>query len=445
MRIPVKRFILPAVAVVVIGGAWWFAANRPVTVDVARVERGTIRSFVEEEGETSVVDRYVLSTPVEGRLLRVTRREGDEVKAGEVLATVDSLALKARVDEARARMRALEHQIAGVDRLRPKEDEIARSKLLEVKAAEQRDAAARALTQAKADFDHAKREADRARTLVADGTVTESEKEQEELVEARAREALTIAELSLKIRETELEIARLSTRILVESAKDVDWEEASYREQLRELQAGFAVLVDDLGRAKLTSPVDGVVLRRYQESEAMLAAGTPVIEVGDVGELEVHADLLSEDAARLTEGLPVDITGRALGDRTLTGTLKTIRPGAFTKISSLGVEQQRVTVVVAFDPAGTTLGDAYRVDVKVILDEKEDALLVPETALYRSAGKWRAFRIESGRARQVTVDTGLRDGRRREVLSGLAEGDVVILHPGDAIEDGTRVSGAGAD
>jgi len=438
MRLPLKRVLTPAIVISVIAVGWWFTGNRPVSVNVATIARGNIRECIEEEGETSVVSRYVLSAPVSGRLLRVTHREGDAVKAGEVLAEVDPLALRARVEEAKTRMRALAHRIAGVDRRRPTEDEITRSKLLEKKAGEQRDAAARVLAQAVADATQAKRDADRARKLEVEGTITESEKESLELAEVRARESRTINELTLKIRETELAAARLSTRVLVDSARDVDWEEAAYREQMKEVQAGLEVLEDDLARARIRSPIDGVVLCRHQESEAILAAGAPVLTVGDVRHLEVLADLLSEDAASLTPGLPVDIVGRALGDRVLTGRLSTIRPGAFTKVSSLGVEQQRVTIVVEFDPTGTTLGDAYRVDVRVILEEVKDVLLVPETALFR-AKKWHAFRVEGGRAREVTVETGIRDGRMREVRSGLSAGDRVVLHPGDAVEDGARV------
>jgi HlyD family secretion protein len=437
-----KRWILPAIITVVLVAAWWYGATRPIEVDVKRVTVGSIKAYIEEEGETAVVDRFVLSAPVAGRLLRVAVEEGDAVAKGDVLGEIDPLALRARVDEAKAKIGAIQHRMKGIDTRRPTEDEIAHSRLLERRAGERRDAAEREITRAKAAFEQAKRDADRARELVTDGTITKSEKEEAELAETAADAALNVAEVMLKIRTTEMEAAKVATKVLIESARDVDWEEASLAEQLKEIRAGLEVLTDDLARAKIVSPIDGVVLRRHRESEAVLAAGTPVVTVGDVTKLEIMADLLSEDAARLKPGLPVEIVGRALGERTLTGRLRTIRPGAFTKISSLGVEQQRVAVVVDFEPDGTNLGDAYRVDVRIVLAKKDEVPLVPETALFRSGGKWRAFRVEDGRARLVTVETGLRDGRRREVIAGLAEGDTVILHPDDSLEEGARIMGA---
>ena len=167
--------------------------------------------------------------------------------------------------------------------------------------------------------------------------------------------------------------------------------------------------------------------------------GTPIIEVGDLERLEVEADFLSEDVAHMTVGMKAEIFGRALGDRVVPAKLTHIYPSAFKKISSLGVEQQRVRVVVRPNPGGLDLGDRFRVEIRVILEERADALLLPEGALFRSGGQWQVFRVEGGRARKTAVTTGLRDGRMREVLEGLSAGDAVILHPDPELDDGTRV------
>jgi HlyD family secretion protein len=151
------------------------------------------------------------------------------------------------------------------------------------------------------------------------------------------------------------------------------------------------------------------------------------------------ADFLSEDAAHMREGMLAEIFGRALGDRVIAGKVKRIHPSAFEKISSLGVEQQRVTVVVGFAGGEVPLGDRFRVEVRVVLDERADALLVPEGALFRLGAEWHAFAVEGGRARRRRVETGLRDGRRREVVQGLREGETVVVHP-ESIEEGTRVA-----
>ena len=169
----------------------------------------------------------------------------------------------------------------------------------------------------------------------------------------------------------------------------------------------------------------------------MLTPGTRILEIGLLSRLEVEAEFLSEDAAHMKVGMPAEIFGRALGDRALPARVKRIYPSAFKKISSLGVEQQRVKVIVDFE--GATLGDRYRVEVRVILERREDAVLVPEGALFRHEGRWHVFKIVDGVPRLTRVDTGLRDGRRREVLSGLVTGDQVILHPDSTLEDGAPI------
>jgi len=438
-----RKLILPGFVVLLIVAAVIWSALRPVPVESVVLTRGTIQSFVEEEGMTRVVDRFVLSSPVAGRMLRVLVKEGDRVKQGDLLVEIDRLALDARVIEAESRIRSLEHRLSGVDRRRPTKDEIARSKLLQEVAAQACDEAEHGLSQARATAKQASRDASRAKILAAEGTVPESEWEEARLAEQLAQEALTAAEVGSGIRKIQKETAGLSTRILMASARDVDWEEDLYREQMKEIRAGLTVLTDDVTRSKITAPVDGVVLQRFAESETVLAAGTPLLEIGNLGGLEVEADLLSEDAARLEPGMQVVVTGRAISDGEIVGHLSRVYPSAFKKISSLGVEQQRVTVVAEFAEDGLNLGDRYRLDLRVILEERENAVLIPEAALFRSQGEWRAFKIEDGRARIVTVKTGIRDGRKREVLEGLAEGDQIIIHPDATLEDAARVAPRG--
>ncbi len=435
-----RKLILPGVAVLLILAAVIWSSLRPTGVESVVVTRGAIRSFVEEEGRTRVVDRFVISAPVTGRMLRLTVKEGERVAAGGLLVEMDRLALDARVIEAQSRIRSLAQRLSGVGKCRPKPEAITRSKLLEEVAVNAWNAAKHALAQAKATADQASRDAARAKDLAGKGTISGSEEEEARLAERVASEALTAAEVQFRIREIEKQIAKLATKLLEDSAGDLDWEEHLYREQMKEIRAGLAVLEDDLSRARLIAPVDGVVLVLFQESEAVLAAGTPILEFGDVDRLEVEADLLSEDAARLTKGMKVVVAGRALAGREVEGRLTKVYPSAFRKISSLGVEQQRVTVIATFDGSKLKLGDRFRVDFKVILEEREDAVLVPEAALFREQGEWRAFRIEDGRARVVAVKTGIRDGRKREVLEGLSAGDRILIHPDPALSDGTRVT-----
>jgi HlyD family secretion protein len=440
MRIRPKKLIVPAVLVVVGGLIAWSVSSRSVEVDVGRVRRGDVRDFVEEEARTRVVDRYVLGSHVAGRLLRVTVREGDAVEKGDVLARVDPLALSTRVTQTRAKLRELRARLEGVDRRRPKAEEVSRAALRVTLAEEEVAVARRSFEESKATLAKAKRDADRARELSETGTITPDELEAEELVETQASEDRSVRERRVRIAELVLEVARLESSILLAKKGDYDWEEEAYREQITAAEAALEVQRDDLTRADVIAPADGVVLRRHLESEAVVAAGTPILEVGDIRRLEVVADLLSEDAARMEVGQPVEVYGRALHGATLPGRITRIHPGAFRKISSLGVEQQRVTVVAEFDPGEHALGDEYRVHLRVIFATSEDTILVPEGALFRHGDSWSVFRVEGDRLRRVGVRIGLGDGRVREVREGLQPGDEVVLHPEAGLEEGARIT-----
>ncbi|MHC4730545.1 MAG: efflux RND transporter periplasmic adaptor subunit [Planctomycetota bacterium] len=434
-----KRVSLIAVLIVVVVVIWLLAGAQPVPVDVGDVTRGPVRSFVEEEGKTRVVERFVVSVPVAGRLQRVTLEEGDTVTKGDVVGEVDPLPLRSQVSHAEANIQALKHRIEGVETKRPKEAELERAKVLEEKAEDSLDVARRELEVAKAEVVKVERTLKRAQALVKSGSVTPEELDRVEAADRQARERLLAQEVRVQIGELEITARKLDTAILTARLRDYDWEEKDYTAQIAALESSLKKLRDDLQRTKIYAPVDGTVLNKYQESEQVVAAGTPFLELGDLSRLEVEADFLSEDVAHMRVGMTAEIFGRALGDRVIAGKIQRIYPSAFKKISSLGVEQQRVIVVVAFEKGAVPLGDRFRIEVRVILDQRADAVLVPEGALFRHRRRWHVFRIEENTARLAPVETGLRDGRVREVLDGLAPGPSLILHPDDSIHDGTRV------
>jgi HlyD family secretion protein len=446
MKRPSLKLIVILIVVAGIAVLAWWSTTRPVEVAVAEVVRGTIRSSVEEEGKTRVTERYVVSAPVSGRLLRVDLEEDDEVAKGQVLATIDSIGLTSQIEEAKARITALKRQIEGADRKRPKEEELTRAKLLEETAAAAIDVAEREREEAAAAAEQARREVERAADLFAKRTISSSEKETADLAYTRAQETLRAREKLVKIRMLELDAAKLGTKILEETARDVDWEEEYYRAQIEAIDAGLAAVRDDLERTVIRAPADGKVLALHQESETVVVAGTPILEIGDVTKLEVEADFLSEDVAHMRIGMAVEFTGRALGDAVVPGRITRIYPSAFEKVSSLGVEQQRVMVVASFEDGPPGLGDGFRVDVRVILQEKEDVLLAPGSALFRSPdGGWSAFRLKEGRVELVEVATGIRDQQSAEILEGLEAGDLVVTYPDPDLEDGARAKRVEAD
>jgi HlyD family secretion protein len=370
---------------------------RAVPADFAAVVRGELQVTVDQEGKTRVRDRFVISAPMPGRVLRIELEPGDPVVAGEtVLATFrpqDPVPLDSRsLAEAEARVKAAQ---AALDRARAERGRV------------------------REEHELAMKERERTRRLAEQGIVSEENRDAAE-TDARAKaEALSAAEAAARNATHELELANA-----------------------RLLQPG------DGGRGsrevsvlKLVSPVHGVVLRRLRQSEAIVPVGEPLLEVGQPNDLEIVADYLSMDAVRIRPGMRA-LVDRWGGDRVLEATVRRVEPSGFMKISALGVEEQRVNVIADFDlPEDVgVLGDEYRVEVRVVIDERADVLKVPTSSLFRDDGAWAVFVSDGGRASLRRVEIGARNGLEAEVLSGLSEGDTVVIHPSEQIADGVRVS-----
>ncbi len=359
----------------------------PVSVETARAARGAMRLTVDEEGKTRVRERFVLSAPVAGRLTRIELHEGDPIERGSVLARLAPLPLDERTRaEARAR-------------------------LLAATAAER--AAQARVQRAQAALEQAKRSHIRADQLAAKGTLAPEERE--------------LAELSEQTQARDLESARFSARAAAFEAE----------------AAGSVLLAAEAGsqtgavaEIALRSPVAGQVLRVLQESERSVAAGTPLLELGDPTSLEIVLDLLSSDAVQVRPGASMSVGG---GGRQLQARIRTIEPSAFTKVSALGVEEQRVNVIADFSERPDRLGDGYRVEASIAVWEGANVLKVPGGALFRHGSAWAVFIVENGRAKQRDVEVGRRNASEAEILKGLEPGQVVVLHPGDKIAEGTRV------
>lgn len=372
----------------------------PEMADFGSVARGDLEVTVQHEGKTRVRDRYVVSAPLAGRVLRIELEPGDPVEAGETALAAFRPSEPTPLD-ARARAEAE----AGV--------RAARAALEQARAERER---------ARAEQVFAAAELERVRRLAADGIASRQALDSAEAEAEAHAEALAAADAALESARHQLERAGAQ---LLEPGEESD--------------AGGTVLT-------LRSPIDGVVIRRLRESEAVVPAGEPLLEVADPADLEVVADFLSADAVRVRPGMPAWID-RWGGDEPLPAHVRRVEPGGFLKVSALGVEEQRVNVILDFDDAedARTLGDAYRVEARVVVDRRSDVLTVPVSALFREGEGWAAFAVEDGRARIREIEVGARNNLRAEVIGGLAEGDTVIVHPADEISDGTRVEEAGGE
>lgn len=366
---------------------------RPVLVDIGEISRGPLTVLVRDEARTRVRDIYVVSAPVSGRLLRIGNRAGERVEAGAMIAVIQPGPPTFVDDRSR---RAIEAGVRSAEAA------------LDLARAE--------LERAEAQLAHARIEAGRTETLFAASVASQSALDRARLDVRTAAAAVGNARAGIGVRQADLEAARVG---LIEPAA-----------------AGSG------GRTvAIRAPVAGRVLRVLQESEGVVAQGAPVMEIGDPRQLEVVADLLSSDAARIAAGAPAVID--AWGDGPpVRGRVRLVEPYGFLKVSALGVEEQRVRVIIdPVDPpaAWAAVGHGYRVEAAVTVWTAEAVVRVPVAALFRDRGRWAVFRIDGARARQQRVEIGQNDGQFAEVLSGLNPGDRIVLHPGQSIADGGTV------
>jgi len=395
----IKRVLAVAFVVAVVAGLVYSFLPKPMLVDARTVEVGPMEVTVDEDGRTRVIDQYVVSAPLSGNLARIELRAGDEVKAGDVIARIEPAVaplMDARsVAETQARLRAAEAAVR------------------QAKATTRRAEVARNFADGKLED---------AQALARRGSVSRTALE-EAKVEAKSREQeLTSARFGERVAKGEVEMARAVLRRIDRRGEDGNGEAE---------EDAFEVI----------APASGRVLEVAQTSEGPVAAGQPLLEIADPSHLEVVADVLTTDAVQISAGDRVYLDGWG-GEMRLDGRVRLVEPSAFTRVSALGVEEQRVNVLIdlAGDPAvRTALGDGYRVEVGVVIWSEEAVTRVPVSALFRDGEGWGAFVVEDGRATTRSVQVGRRHGLVAQVLEGLREGDRVIVHPDEAIADGVQV------
>jgi HlyD family secretion protein len=399
-----SRAILTGIAALLVGAAlaaaFW---PQPMLVDMDEVTRGAMRLTIDEEGRTRVRDAYVISTPVAGQLQRVEVEPGDVVIRGETIVAHMRPTNPAALD-----VRTREQALAAVT------------------AAEAALRVARAdLNAAIANRDLAETELDRAIQLVDRGVASDAALD-------RARQSSRVAQANVDTAEAA--IAMREAEIVNAQAQLIGFDDR------RLAQAIGTTNSDDI---PLRAPADGRILQVIQQSETALPAGAPIVEIGNIeNDLEIVVDLLSTDAVRVAPGNPVIITDWG-GAADLSGEVMRVDPFGVTRFSALGVEEQRVTAVVAFtSPPGdyAGLGHGFRVEARIVVWEADDTLIVPASALFRSGDAWAVFAVEDGTARLRTVSIGPNNGVEAQVTDGLSEGDRVILYPSSGLSDGMAVA-----
>ncbi len=404
-----KRWLwIIALTAIAIAGIVYGLRKQPAPVESARVTVGPLRVTVEEEGKTRLRSRYVVSAPVAGFMTRLRLKAGDHVRSGDAIARlspVNAPFLDTRtLDTGEARVRVAEAAF-----------EVAQSR-------------ARALQEelrsAEVDLDNWKREERREGTLVKTGDLPAQRMDQTVTQVRRAEAAVALAKANIQTAIKEIDSAQA--------------EMAAARALLRP-----TAVAQDSRRETIpvTIPAAGRVIRVIQESEGVVSPGTPLIEIGDANAIEVEVEVLSPDAVRMGPGTRVLLTGWG-GPEALEARVRVIEPGGFTKVSALGVDEQRVRVIADItspEAAWKRLGDGYRVESSFVLWEGEKVLQAPSNVLFRYRDGWAVFAIEGGVARRKTVEVGHRNGLAAEILTGLKDGDTVVAHPDETVEDGKQV------
>lgn len=411
----------------------------PIAVDLATVKSGPLAVTIAAEGKTRVKDRFVVATPVDGRLERITLEVGDTVAPGEVIAQLDPLPLNAQVSAAQARLQALQAQMSGVETQRPKSQELvqAEAQVRSAQAAQQ--AAVAQVAQAQAQWEQAKRERDRTAQLERQGAVSRQDLEAAQTLEITTARQLDTARQQLNQSAQAVAAAREDIPLLQQQQRDPDYLIESYRADMAAVEAELENLVDEARRTTISAPAGGSILRILEASARFVQSGEALIEIGNANELELVIDVLSTDAAQITPGDKIIIQQWG-GPAPLPATVSAVEPAAFTEVSALGVEEQRVNVIGTFNSANVPLGDGYRVEADIVIWQTDDSLQVPVSALFRCDLNWCVFTVKEDRAQLQTIEVGQRNPFDAVVTTGLEAGETVILYPNEKIEAGSRVT-----
>jgi HlyD family secretion protein len=393
MKRILNALVLVIVAAVVVALLTIWLRPTPVRVNVAKATRGPMRVTVDGEGKTRVRDRYVVAAPVAGRLRRIALRRGDAVESGQVIAQIDPLPLTPL--DPRQRAEAIARVNAAQDAKREIDRMIERSKAI---------------------YDQARRDCERCEILARSGDISRQELE-------RAQTAVTTS-------FREYEAARSRAESAVHEVEIASAALLAANQSQSQSPARAAVRVH--------APTRGKVLRVVEESERVIVAGAPMVELSNPAKLELVIELLSTDAVKVLPGAQVFIEEWG-GPEALEARVRLVEPSAFTKISALGIEEQRVNVVADLTGPSSVLGDGYRIEGRIVVWQTEDVLQVPVSALFRRGDSWSLFVVENGIARSRDVEIGQRTPFQAEIKGGLEEGAEVIVHPSNEITDGTRL------
>ncbi len=395
MKFSLRTLIWAVVLLAMILAGAMAMIRNPVDVEYATVTEGPLRVSVQEDGKTRIREKYVVSAPVAGRLTRIKLKAGDAVEGDTTLLAVIQPSDPEMLD-ARSRAQAEARVQSAEAALRRAESNS---------------------EQAKINYELNKTKFDRAERLLGKA-ISQDEYDIAKAEFLASSQAIKSAKFDTEIARFELQMAEAAAR-----------------------QFGETEIESSVEPFELRAPIAGRVLRVFQESSSVVSVGTPLLELGDPQNLEIEIDVLSTDAVRIKAGADLTIEHWG-GESPLRGNVRIIEPAAFTKVSSLGVEEQRVNVIADFNEVPeriATLGDGYRIEGRITVGELGNALLIPNSALFRYRRQWNVMKIVDDRAVMQPVEVGLQNESHAQISQGLQPGDQVIVYPSDEVQAGTKV------
>lgn len=389
-----RRIAWLSVLLIILAALAYGFRPQPRLVDIVEAKLAPMQVTIEEEGKTRVIDRYIISAPVAGTTCRVDLDVGDSVEKDQMLVNIKPLQSQALDPRSHAEAEAT---VAAAESA--------------LRAAEQN------VHSARADAELAGKELTRLEPLAKQGHVSEDRLDQARATKRSTAATLRSAVFAVDVAKHELDAARTALRYTGNTSSNPE------------------------DMVQVLAPVAGQVLKVQQECEGVVSPGQPLLEIGDTRSLEIETDVLSADAVKINPGMSV-LYERWGGEKPLTGHVRRVEPVGFTKISALGVEEQRVLIIsdiTSDTEQWQTLGDGYRVESRFILWEEQDVLQIPASALFRVEDQWALFVMKNNKAKRRNVKVGQRNGLSAQILNGLAEGEAVITHPDNTIDDGVAV------
>ncbi len=440
MRIKIKkRFLIGIIVICVVILVFYFITRSIPEVEVAMVKRGTVLETIAEDGKTRLARKFIISMPIEGCLFRMDLEVGDNVEKGQVLAKIDDYELVQKINGLKAQLDEISAQIVGVDKAKPKPEEIKTAQLQMEASRLGLEKIGKDLEIARIDYEKQEIEYNRILELWKDKVVSDSSYDKANQLFKSAKEHLKQAEIQKKIAIKDLEMKEEIYKRVINSVNDNEYQREVFLAQRERIKSEINILEERILKTQIISPVKGPVIEKFIEDEQVLLAGTPLLVIGDISSLEVEVDILSEEIGKVRVGQDVRISGKGIGDNVLKGRVNTIYPAGFKKISSLGIEQQRVKTLISFDDNAVNIRPGVSVDVGIIIAQSSDTLRIPENAIFKYLDGWAVFIVKGNNVYIQKIQTGLSDTEYIEVKEGLEEGQLFVFLPSNELKPGMRI------